>query len=269
MPTPRGRPERIPSLASSGTELATEIGAAEELRVLAALNRIGADLGEPIEVERTSDSPSRITVTGLGINTARQADVRAAVSGLQGVELRFVEPSTVTMPAGEAPRATLRPQVGTGGLVSELEQKLGRPEEARIIVDRVLDQSDSSLIRAHALDKLARRFPRIVEAGLTPADRHTLVDLWTKHLQAMENSRNILAKDLTLLRKAESPGVAQPCFLAGVHTHVIESVAGSGPSTYAIAGGERRIRWSGDPKCVCTLAVGAGRLPFRAGEMSV
>src|SRR6185369_2311442 len=201
-----------PLLASPGNTPVTEIGAAEELHVLAALNRIGADVGEPIEVDRSDETPSRITVTGLGIDAARQADLRAAVGGLQGVELRFVEPTTVTLPAGEAPRAAVRSQAGQGALVNELEQKLGRPEEARIIVDRVLDQSDSSLIRAHALDKLARRFPGTIESGLAPTDRQTLTALWTKHVRAIESSRNILVKDLAVFQGMETGiGTVQPC----------------------------------------------------------
>src|SRR6185369_13046061 len=107
------------------------------------------DVGEPIEWERSSD---RITVTGTGIDPSRQSDLRAALGNLPGVELRFVEPGNVTLPSGDAQRAA-----GSGALVSELEQRLGRPEEARAIVDRILDQSDSSLLRAHALDKLAKR----------------------------------------------------------------------------------------------------------------
>jgi len=201
---PFEKPERVPGLPSSRKTPVTEIGAAEELRVLAALARIGADVGEPIEWERSSD---RITITGTGIDPSRQSDLRAALGSLPGVELRFVEPGNVTLPSGDAQRAA-----GSAALVSELEQRLGRPEEARAIVDRLLDQSDSSLLRAHALDKLAKRFPHEVEVVLDPSSRQTLTALWSRHLQAVETSRALLRKDLAVLLSAEAnEAPAHPC----------------------------------------------------------
>jgi hypothetical protein len=192
-----------PSFASephppSAERQVAELGPAEELRVLAALNRIGADLGEPIEVER-NNSPQRIVVTGLGIDPARQADIRRAVGALPGVNLHFVEPSAVADTPPGPPRNAPRPQAGPSALVSELEQKLGRREEARTTVDRILEQSDSGLIRAHSLDKLAKRFPESVESGLAPPDRQTLAGLWTTHIRAIEKSRDILARDIGVL----------------------------------------------------------------------
>jgi hypothetical protein len=213
-------PPSLPSFASqshppgsdpSSEPQIPEIGPAEELRVLAALHRIGADLGEPIEIER-NDKLQRIIVTGLGIDETRQADIRGALAALPGVNLQFVEPSAVRVPAEESARNTPRPPAGGSALVSELEQKMGRAKDARAIMDRVLDQSDSSLVRAHALDKLARRFPVSVETGLAPPDRQILTELWVTHIRAIENSRNVLVKDIsTLLGPAAMPGARHPC----------------------------------------------------------
>jgi hypothetical protein len=224
---------------------------------LAALNRIGADLGEPIEVERY-EKPQRILVTGLGIDPARQADIRRAVGALPGVNLQFVEPTAVADAPAGPPRNAPRSQGGPSALVSELEQKLGRREEARTTVDRILDQSDSGLIRAHSLEKLAKRFPESVESGLAPPDRQTLASLWTTHIRAIEKSRDILARDIGVLtgsmpvagasRGCSSWQECAPTFLRAsqeLDQVLTRSLAGSDSSAESTASEVRNVfgRW--------------------------
>ena len=58
-------------------------------RVLAALNEVGADLGDPIEVSRAG---GEILVTGVGIAPRRQQEIAAAIGPQAHVVVRFSEP---------------------------------------------------------------------------------------------------------------------------------------------------------------------------------
>ena len=56
----------------------------DELLAIAALHRIGADLGEPIEIRRDGES---VLVNASGMEPRRQAEVKAALSGIAAVRL--------------------------------------------------------------------------------------------------------------------------------------------------------------------------------------
>lgn len=155
-----------------------------ELRVLAALRSIGADLGEPVEVARRG---SEVVVTGTGLDARKQEQVRASVAAVPGVVLRFEE-----APAAPAPPADAAPVRRSPAREPELAARFG--EE---FTNRVLDASDAVMARAHALRSLAARFPQQIEAGLSAPDEVLLESLRRDHQAALERAVEDLIAQLT------------------------------------------------------------------------
>jgi len=151
---------RLPPQAST-LKPTTEVTTGEELKVLAALHRLGADLGDPVEVTR---SAGQILVTGTGIAAGRQREIRDELRAMPHVIVRFSEPS-FSEPSTEA----LAPEGRGPGVISvsptnsllqtELEKQLGGRAAFEQFADRVLEMTDALMSRAHALHRLAERFP--------------------------------------------------------------------------------------------------------------
>ncbi len=175
--------EPPPSAAAAAPAIRTPAPASQaapgtELRVLAALRAIDADLGEPVQVVRDAGG---VVVTATGLMPARERIVREAVAGIAGVTYR-VE----TIPPVDSEQSPDR----KGGVAqprpSQLVGVLG--EEG---VNRILDASESVMARAYALRGLSRRFPPTVEAQLADADRDVLAALRGEHVSGI--GRHVVA----------------------------------------------------------------------------
>lgn len=151
----------------------------EELRVFAALHRMGADLGEPVDVTRTDN---RIVVTGMGLDQERRRQIQDALSNIPGVVLRF--PAETEAPAEAAQDATTRPEPSR--LETQLEKYLGGGTSFAQFSEQVLRLDEGLMTRAHALRRLAQRFPPAVESGLGAQDRLLLGDMRADHAEALE-----------------------------------------------------------------------------------
>jgi hypothetical protein len=174
-----------------------EASPSEELEVIAALHRIDADLGEPIEVTRAG---ATVIVTGTGLSSQREGQVRDAVGGLPRVALRFEKPTAEPMQSTE----TAKPAVATARR-SELGSRLG--EDA---VDRVLDASEAMMARAFALRLLSRHFTLDVEAQLTGTGRSVLAGLRQEHAVALGARLDELQSTLLPVLPNAPPVTAPP-----------------------------------------------------------
>lgn len=156
----------------------------DELSVMAALHGIGADLGDPLQINR---SGSRILVSGVGISPERRQQIEHALSSLPHVELQFSDPTSSPLPqeqapaSGEASSLVMKPT----GLEARLEQAWGGRAEFERISAQLLDWNDNAMSRVYALRALAQRFPVESEAAMSAADRGTLHDLARAHLAAL------------------------------------------------------------------------------------
>jgi hypothetical protein len=159
-------------------------GPAEELHVVAALHRIGADLGDPIEVGR--EGPS-VVVNATGLTAAREQQIRESLADLPGVAFRIHEPA-----AGHMSSVGSRIDV-TAAAHSAVGERLGNNT-----VNAILDASEAVMARAYALRTLSKRFPILVEAQLSDADQGVLARLRGEHSSA-------LAAHLRELRAAIAP----------------------------------------------------------------
>jgi hypothetical protein len=198
-----GAPVNVTPL--SGPSYSATIG--DELRVLAALNQVGADLGDPIEVSRLKGD---ILVTGVGIAPQRQQEIHDALRSQEHVVVRFAEPAPASVqPEREAPTdSTVNANILQ--LQARMAEQIGGRMYFAQLSAQVLDSSETMMSRAFALRRLAERIPMEVESDLSPQDWRLLRSLQHEHIDALRRQeteidrllRPALASD-TRLRDAE------------------------------------------------------------------
>lgn len=159
-----------------------------ELRVFAALHGIGADLGDPIEIQRRDD---RVEVIATGLTNLRRQQVAKVLAPLEAVELRFDDPPAQT--GRPARRAGSTPAAQEGPLRQQLEHRLGSRAAYQQFMNEALDASDELMTRAYALRALASRFPTVPES-----DRELLESLRRDHAAALGQQWQRLSAALTV-----------------------------------------------------------------------
>ncbi len=170
--------------------------ARRELEVFRALHRIGADLGEPIEIH---SSGSELHVIGTGLTPIQEEQLKTALADISGVIVRFDQG---TANAGARGTPGDRTSTVTAPMQTRLQALLGSRESAEDFTNRALDSSDAVMARVHALRALARAFPPEVEKGLTVEDTGLLTTLRNDHSAA-------LSQRIVDLQRVLKPLVAQ------------------------------------------------------------
>ena len=171
---------KVPSPTTAEPAVETPATPADVLHVLAALDEIDADAGEPIEVSGIASS-GKVAVHAIGLSPERRQKVAEALAVLPRVALDFDVPGrspSATRPAMPERSSTSIP----APLRSLFEERLGGAIALQETTDRVLDAGASALGRAHAIALLARHFPPPVEAGLAAQDRTLLLGLRQRHI---------------------------------------------------------------------------------------
>jgi hypothetical protein len=154
---------------------------ADALHVLAALNEIGADVGEPIDV--SEDAQHHVVVRAAGLSDARRQQVTEALRPLNGVRLDLDAGPSSTPAAGARPATAERYSTNIPGpLRQQFESRLGGAIAFQEMTDRVLDASGSAVARAHAIEVLDTKFPPGVESSLAIQDRELLRKLRQRHM---------------------------------------------------------------------------------------
>lgn len=153
---------------------AAPLGPDDELGVIAALHRIGADLGDPIEVVRAHD---RIVVTCWGVDAGRMREIRAALAGLPRVAVEL-SPNPKPPAAGAPLEVAGVPHSAAG---AGPERQFDSPAAYDRFVDGLLKNSEALMARAHALRRLATRFPPGVEAVMSPHSQAVLESIRRQH----------------------------------------------------------------------------------------
>ncbi|MDR3703649.1 MAG: zf-HC2 domain-containing protein [Candidatus Sulfopaludibacter sp.] len=187
----------------------------DELQVLSALQKIGADLGDPIHVTLT---PDKVLVSGEGVAPERRQLIQRTLESMPNVAVQFTEPVAAPIPEGSvssppAPSGTTRAVAPDSKIQSRLEEQLGGPAEFERFSSQILDVDDGAMSHAHALRNLARQFPAAAEAGLSVSDRHVLREMARENATALSGSVNTLQRQLrgvltSLGGRAAPPGVS-------------------------------------------------------------
>jgi anti-sigma factor RsiW len=162
----------------------------EELRVVAALHEIGADLGDPVEVNLVD---GRVIVSGVGVTAERQREIRRALEDIPYVVVRFSEPTLAGAAAADAGLDT-DPAGRNAGMQSRLEQQLGGRAEFERVSGHLLEVADSAMARVYALRSLSQRFHG--GAVMSGADATRLNDLARNHLAVLTTHVNDLHRTL-------------------------------------------------------------------------
>lgn len=191
-----------------GTAVVKSLTPASELKVYAALRRLGADLGEPIEISRRG---SQVLVTGIGVSPQRQQQIEAELASQPGVVVEFRNPDTAS-PIDETAAAT---RAQTSSALTVLQQDianyLGGRAKFEAYGDQMLVLSDNLLSRIHALRRLAEKFPSEAEAQFGAADLQTLRQLRIEHTQALVQTADELnAKLAPVLTAAGASSASLP-----------------------------------------------------------
>lgn len=168
----------------------------DELQVLAALHEIGADLGDPVEVNLTD---GRVVVGGVGIPPEHRQQIHGRLDAMPNVTVQFSEPSagsSVTAEAAPAAPAAGATSTSTG-LQARVEQQLGGQAEFERFSAQVLDRNESLMSRAYALRRLAELFP--TDADMAVKDREVLRAMAREHAAALASEVSTLDRSLNPL----------------------------------------------------------------------
>jgi hypothetical protein len=130
------------------------VGVHLELAVVAELHRLKADLGEPIDLERTEDG--RLVVNASGLGAERAQAIRKALAEFPELTIHFSEPKAAegARTVGSEVPTTRRPVA----FEPELIRYAGGRESLQQLANNVLDASDQITMYAHAIAKLDDRF---------------------------------------------------------------------------------------------------------------
>jgi hypothetical protein len=176
----------------------------EELRVFAALDAIGADAGDPIDI-RLDPQRRSILVTGVGISAVRRKEVENALLGIPAVSVEFSLNSSVSP---EDRRSVDQPDSTSDTSNMLFRQKLaalfGGIQHLEAATDKALDSSNALFARAHSLRLLAREFPPDVEARLDANGEIELANLRRVEIASMTLALRNLKERLTPLIAANS-----------------------------------------------------------------
>src|SRR5439155_20594453 len=173
---------RKSSGASPKTPAAAVATIGDELRVLATLRLVGADLGDPIEILRKDGA---IVVSGIGVAPQRQRQIQDALRLQPNVVIRFSDPASEKIePEGGAPALH-----GINPHVEELQARIAEQLGSRALFSQLaaqtLDLSEPMMARVYALRRLAELVPREVEPELAPGDWQAIRNLQREHTDAL------------------------------------------------------------------------------------
>jgi len=180
-------------------------GPGEELQVIAALHRIGADLGEPIDVKREG---ANMVVRMTGLGAQREADVRTALAGLAAVQLQVGK--FENLEGRESPRHPAV-QVDTANpLLDELRAASPDGATAAEMADQLTDHTESILERVYALRGLARRFPSEVTARMSPSELAAMDGIVRDHAGAIAAARSAIERLVKPILPGRGPAPPVP-----------------------------------------------------------
>jgi hypothetical protein len=200
--TPSAATEAIqvkPPVASAPpTEsLATESQATPEdtLHVLAALDAVGADVGDPIGI--SEDSAHRhVVVRGNGLTPERRQLITQALKPLPRVVLQFDSGAPDSVAAQSASPVERNSTDIPADFRRQLEDRFGGAVALQEVTDRVLESSASIVARAHALQTLATWFPPSVAGSMADRDRDLLRNLQQRHVAELRRVLTRMRGDL-------------------------------------------------------------------------
>ncbi|MBZ5620673.1 MAG: hypothetical protein LAQ69_18400 [Acidobacteriia bacterium] len=217
-PIGRAEPSRLARTSPGPTA-----SISDELQVLSALHKVGADLGDPVEV---TSSGGRVLVSGVGIPAERQKQIHGKLDSMPNVDIQFSDPATTPPPAEPAVPETPSGASKPAGIQARVEQQVGGHAEFERFSSQVLDRNESMMSRAYALRSLAQRFSAESEAKLSPEERQVLRDMAREHADTLAREASGIEEALNPILAAMGGSVtARPATLQPAWEPAAEEVA--------------------------------------------
>jgi RNA polymerase sigma factor (sigma-70 family) len=198
-PAERAAPRSMVTFAPTPIELA-----ASEIEVRGALHRIGADLGEQINISRTA---AQVEVSGVLVSPERKRQVTEVLAGIPHTRatLRVVEEGGRRVLPRQRFAWSKVTQPSRAPLSQILKQRFPRTEEREAFVVDVLDRAQEAYGRAWALRRLAERYDATELALLDRHQTQALNSLIQDHSGALRVSVASLKSDLQPLLSIAFP----------------------------------------------------------------
>lgn len=168
-------------------EAVLNASASDELQVFLRLRRMGADLGEPVEIQRTD---RQVIVRAAALDPSRQQELKNALADLPRVSVDVTEAPTSPTPVVSSSSTTVR--AGASPTQDRIQQFVGGRPAFERLAGQALDASDRAMARAHALRRLAERFPAQAEATMDTTGREQLATLRREHSAVLEREAEAL-----------------------------------------------------------------------------
>ena len=173
-----------------------------ELAVRYALHEIGADLGEPIDIQTRAQGPASVSVVGIVPSAERKQQLLAVLQGIPHVAAQFQTEEEAAAQELHAPVTRVEPRIVTthSPIDKELLESLGGPEAVQNFSNQAIAVTEDLMAHAWALRHLAERYSAPGSNGeleLSPSSRRMLQAMEGDHRRAM---RGQLSELTTLLR---------------------------------------------------------------------
>jgi hypothetical protein len=175
-----------PAQADRTPQTLAVVGPEDELKVFAVLHRVGADLGDPVDVQR---KPDQILVTAAGLEPERLEAIRSALAGLSRVSLET--PTQTPLHTNQS-----SPDAIASSEPSLLQTQLS-PEEFQQVSNTLLEASEGMMARAFALRRLADHFPPELEMQLSQPGQEELWAIRNQHAAAFSEQIAKIGRSLS------------------------------------------------------------------------
>jgi hypothetical protein len=232
-------------------ESRTEVSAGPEdiLHVLAALDAIGADVEDPIDVSQ-DPGHRQVLVRGSGLAPERKSVIADSLKALPRVVLQLdagPSASTTTQPSASRKTAERASADIPPDFRHELEERFGGAVALQQVTDRVLESSASILARAHALQTLAQNFPPVTAQRMPDRDRDLLRKLQQHHVAELRRVLLGMKSDLQPLlgASANAPSVANTDWQSAVPSLVAAGQNADDLLNRLLAGSYTQVSGSG------------------------
>ncbi len=169
----------------------SQVTAADELHVLAALNEIGADVNDPLTIN-FDGTKTHVVVNGIGIPPQRQVEIRQKLLRIPRTIVDFVAHRRGAVNGSAIRNVPYGADSNSPGR-HFLEERAGGPPQFESITAQASSLSASLLSQAHALLVLAITFPTRVETDLPSNDQAKLMELRRQHTAAIHSQTHQLA----------------------------------------------------------------------------
>lgn len=166
-----------------------------ELDVRYELHKIGADLGEGIEVNHTS---KEVVVSAFGVTDDRKAELKQLFGQVPHVELEFAPSGAPATGSERRIRILSNSDVATTRNEDNerLEKYFGGADIQENFTRDVLGISTDLLSHWYALQALAQRWPAAEISKLSPEQRNKLSQMVKEHLEGAQAERNRMQRGL-------------------------------------------------------------------------